>query len=365
MGPVDEPRCWPSSCTAVVLYQGAEVPAYEDQPPVVGAVAAGLAGGAGRHPARRPHRRRWPIAPSTPGSSSSSRSARGPNRERRHRRRCATAPSRRVRLTPVAARARAASRSATSACCRTCTRTSASVESGRAGRARRASRPGDIILAVNGEPMTFRDAAAARRSRSIPSKPITLSIRARRRAARRCTVDAGAARRRSGWLGIQIGDETKSIKPGPFEALQHERRAATSRSPGLIFQTLWGLLTRETSPQAADGAGRHRAAVRRVGAARLDRALQPDGVDQPQPRAAQPAADSGARRRAHLHHGARGRGAPRLQHEGQGEDAAGRLRGADDADGDGHLQRPHAHQLDRTADALALRTRRLPQSLCA
>src|SRR5260370_10431111 len=27
--------------TAVVLYQGADVPAYEDQPPVVGAVAAG------------------------------------------------------------------------------------------------------------------------------------------------------------------------------------------------------------------------------------------------------------------------------------------------------------------------------------
>ena len=27
---------------------------------------------------------------------------------------------------------------------------------------------------------------------------------------------------------------------------------------------------------------------------------------------------------------------------------------ADDADGDGHLQRPHAHQLDRASDALAL-----------
>ena len=31
-----------------------------------------------------------------------------------------------------------------------------------------------------------------------------------------------------------------------------------------------------------------------------------------------------------------------------------RLRAADDADGDGHLQRPDAHQLDREPDALAV-----------
>ena len=50
----------------------------------------------------------------------------------------------------------------------------------------------------------------------------------------------------------------------------------------LIFQTLWGLVHARDVAEAADGAGGDRAAVRRVGAARLDRALQPDGDDQPQ-----------------------------------------------------------------------------------
>ena len=44
---------------------------------------------------------------------------------------------------------------------------------------------------------------------------------------------------------------------------------------------------------------------------------------------------------------------------GEGEDAAGRLCRADDADGDSHLQRSHAHQLDRTPDALAVKASRI------
>ena len=67
--------------TAVVLYQGAEVPAYEDQPVVVGAVTASSpAAKAGIQP-RRPHRRGRPTAASTPGTSSTWRSGRVPNRE--------------------------------------------------------------------------------------------------------------------------------------------------------------------------------------------------------------------------------------------------------------------------------------------
>ena len=40
---------------AAVLYQGAHVPLFEDQPVVVGSVLPGSAGEAGRYPARRPH----------------------------------------------------------------------------------------------------------------------------------------------------------------------------------------------------------------------------------------------------------------------------------------------------------------------
>ena len=84
---------------------------------------------------------------------------------------------------------------------------------------------------------------------------------------------------------------------------------------GLIFQTLWGLLTRETSPKQLMGPVGDRAALGRIGAARLDRAASSlMAIDQPEPRPAQPAADPGPRRRPHLHHGARGRRAPRLQH---------------------------------------------------
>src|SRR5581483_9497868 len=108
--------------------------------------------------------------------------------------------------------------------------------------------------------------------------------------------------------------------------------------------------------------------VGRIGGARLGGALQLHVDDQPQPRPREPAADPGSRRRTHLHHGARRAGAPRLQRSGQGEDAAGRVRGHPDADGHGHLQRPHANQLDRTADAVAVghsltsRQRRVPCS---
>ena len=55
-----------------------------------------------------------------------------------------------------------------------------------------------------------------------------------------------------GFLGIDIADETVSIKPGLLGAM----RMSVERNveyAGLIFQTLWGLLTRETSPKQLMG----------------------------------------------------------------------------------------------------------------
>ena len=57
----------------------------------------------------------------------------------------------------------------------------------------------------------------------------------------------------SGYLGIDIADETKSIKPGARSGRRHERARRTSRCAGLIFQTVWGLITRETSPKQLMG----------------------------------------------------------------------------------------------------------------
>jgi regulator of sigma E protease len=55
-----------------------------------------------------------------------------------------------------------------------------------------------------------------------------------------------------GFLGIDIGDETVSIQPGLLGAarMSVERNVEYA---GLIFQTIWGLITRETSPRQLMG----------------------------------------------------------------------------------------------------------------
>src|SRR6185503_20779331 len=55
-----------------------------------------------------------------------------------------------------------------------------------------------------------------------------------------------------GWLGVGPVDESKSLKPGPIEALAMSAKRNVE-SAGLIFQTVWGLMTRETSPKQLMG----------------------------------------------------------------------------------------------------------------
>ena len=56
---------------------------------------------------------------------------------------------------------------------------------------------------------------------------------------------AGASAARTGLLGIGIADETSSIKPGAVEAVAMSVQKNVQYA-GLIFQTVWGLVTRET-----------------------------------------------------------------------------------------------------------------------
>ena len=196
--------------TAVVLYQGVERGAYEDQPPVVGVVTRTRSAARAGHPAGRSHRCRWPGGRSTPGRSSSSRSStRGEPRDRD----CAScADGLEQTRTRHADRSssRAGSSSATSACCRTSIRTFASVQPG--GAAEKAGiKTGDVVLAVDGQPITFsyhlKDAIAKH-----PEQPITLTIL---RDGKQQTIQATPARNgHEGLLGIGIGDETVKFKPG-------------------------------------------------------------------------------------------------------------------------------------------------------
>jgi regulator of sigma E protease len=108
---------------------------------------------------------------------------------------------------------------------------------------------GDIILAVNGTTMTstsqFRDMIAQH-----PGEPIT--IRVLRTDSPVDVMVTPDKQGNKGWIGVGIGEETKSIKPGLFEAVgmsvQENVRNAT-----LIFRTVWGLITLETSPKQLMG----------------------------------------------------------------------------------------------------------------
>jgi regulator of sigma E protease len=108
---------------------------------------------------------------------------------------------------------------------------------------------GDVILSVNGERRTFhyqfRELIAGN-----PEKPMTVTV-LRDGVQHDLTITPGR-RGDIGWLGVIPVDESKILQPGPFEAikLSVERNV---ESAGLIFHTVWGLITRETSPKQLMG----------------------------------------------------------------------------------------------------------------
>jgi regulator of sigma E protease len=108
---------------------------------------------------------------------------------------------------------------------------------------------GDVILAVDGQPTTFhwhmREAIAKH-----PGQPMQLSI-LRDGAPKTITVTPDT-HGKVGWLGVLPVDDMVSLKPGFGQAisLSVEKNIEMSR---LIFQTLGGLFTRETSPKQLMG----------------------------------------------------------------------------------------------------------------
>ncbi|MGE0448254.1 MAG: RIP metalloprotease RseP [Vicinamibacterales bacterium] len=231
--------------TAVVLYHGAERLAYENQPVVVGAVAAGSpAEGAGLRPGDRivavagRDVATWEdfyIAVGTkPGRETEVTYLRGDSRAS-------------VRLTPVTA-------------------PDSRFDIGEIGvlpnvhphirsvapgePAERAGlQPDDIVVAVDGKTITFSTHLKQAIS-TKPEQPIRMSI-----LRKGAPVDIVATPKRSGdegLLGIGIADETVSIKPGLLGAAKMSVEKNVQYA-GLIFQTIWGLVTRETSPKQLMG----------------------------------------------------------------------------------------------------------------
>jgi len=108
---------------------------------------------------------------------------------------------------------------------------------------------GDVVLALNGDPITFSGQLSAG-IRKFPGQPITVRVS---RAGANLDITVTPRREGSaGVIGVGILDPFKIVQPGPFEALTLSVTKNVEFS-GQIVQVLGGLFTRETSPSQLMG----------------------------------------------------------------------------------------------------------------
>ena len=108
---------------------------------------------------------------------------------------------------------------------------------------------GDIVLAVNGERMATRAQLIDVISKS-GGKTVQLTVR---RGSEEVTVTGTPEQRGArGMMGFDISEPTKSFTPGPFEAVKLSVEH-NIESSGVIFRTLAGLFTGETSVRQLQG----------------------------------------------------------------------------------------------------------------
>jgi len=110
-------------------------------------------------------------------------------------------------------------------------------------------RGGDVVLAVNGEDVVTRNQLIEAISGSAGREIALTVLRDERELTFRAVPELRGDR---GMLGFYIGEPTRSFKPGPLEAirLSVERNYEFS---GLIFRTLGGLFTGQTSVRQLQG----------------------------------------------------------------------------------------------------------------
>jgi regulator of sigma E protease len=231
--------------TAIVLYQGVEKGAFEDQPPVVGVVTAGSV-------AERADIRPGDRITSVAGHDVSTWEQFGVQ--------VGTKPDREIevkflrqgleqtkKITPAVI-GQGRFEFGDIGVLPSVHPHVRSVQSG--GAAEKAGlKTDDVVVSVNGQPITFsyqlKEAIAKH-----PEEQITLKLL---REGQPLTIAATPAKNgKEGLLGIGIGDETIKIKPGVGDAIKISVQKNVEYA-GLIFQTLWGLATRETSPKQLMG----------------------------------------------------------------------------------------------------------------
>jgi regulator of sigma E protease len=111
---------------------------------------------------------------------------------------------------------------------------------------------GDLIRAVNGQTIIFaRDLSDVVKKYKGVATPIEIE-----RGGKALTVSVVPESRPElgggTGIGISIEDALKIIQPGPLQAIGMSFQKNVQFA-GLIFQTVWGLITRETSPRQLMG----------------------------------------------------------------------------------------------------------------
>jgi regulator of sigma E protease len=108
---------------------------------------------------------------------------------------------------------------------------------------------GDRILAISGRRVVFSRHVQEQIAQHA-GKPMEVRVS---RGGQEQTITVVPKQQNSGgWIGIRIQNETRMFQPGPLQALglSVERNIESS---GLILETLWGLITGETSPRQLMG----------------------------------------------------------------------------------------------------------------
>lgn len=110
-------------------------------------------------------------------------------------------------------------------------------------------RPGDVVLQVNDRPISFAHQLSEEIGKHA-SQPIVVLVQ---RDGHTEEIHVTPVQRGSlGVIGIAISDEVKRIEPGPLEALKMSV-VQNWENAALIFKTLGGLFTGETSPKQLMG----------------------------------------------------------------------------------------------------------------
>jgi regulator of sigma E protease len=228
---------------AAVLAQGAEVPAYQNDPPVVGAVTPGSPA---ERAGIRPGDRILTVAGDAIDTWEDLYIAVGTRPDRD----VAVTMLRDGRTEAVTLRPVADGRfevGSIGVLPDVSPRVASVIPGDRADRA--GVRAGDIVYAVNGERVIFTSQLAQAISRNA-GREIELTVRRSGQEQRIAVTPEQRGDR--GMIGITMTEATETFNPGPLEAIQLsvERNVEFS---GLIFRTLGGLFIGETSLRQLQG----------------------------------------------------------------------------------------------------------------